>query len=67
MRNCWFAKKVDLAIEFQTEEHVAAVVAAKYREANIPVIAIDIPHPGATFYGANNYEAGMIGGRYLGR
>jgi len=31
------------------------------------MIAIDIPHPGATFYGANNYEAGLIGGRYLGR
>jgi len=60
-------EKVDLAIEFQTEEHVAAVVAAKYRDANIPMIAIDIPHPGATFYGANNYEAGMIGGRYLAR
>ena len=42
-------------------------MAAKYREANIPMIAIDIPHPGATYYGANNYEAGLIGGRYLGR
>src|SRR5262252_7995881 len=60
-------EKVDLAIEFQTDENVAAVVAAKYREANIPMIAIDIPHPGATYYGANNYEAGMIGGRYIGR
>jgi ribose transport system substrate-binding protein len=55
-------ENVDLAIEFQTDELVAAVVAAKYREANIPMIAIDIPHPGATYYGANNYEAGMIGG-----
>jgi ribose transport system substrate-binding protein len=60
-------EKVDLAIEFQTDENAAAVVAAKYRDANIPMIAIDIPHPGATFYGANNYEAGLIGGRYLGR
>src|SRR5246127_1495930 len=60
-------EKVDLAIEFQTDEHVAAVVASKYREANIPMIAIDIPHPGATYYGANNYEAGLIGGRHLGR
>lgn len=60
-------ERVDLAIEFQTDEHVAAVVAAKYREASIPMIAIDIPHPGATYYGANNYEAGMIGGRYIGR
>ena len=60
-------EKVDLAIEFQTNEEVAPIVAAKYREAGIPLIAIDIPHPGATYYGANNYEAGLIGGRYLGR
>lgn len=60
-------EKVDLAIEFQTDDDVAPIVAAKYREANIPMIAIDIPHPGATYYGANNYEAGLIGGRYLGR
>jgi ribose transport system substrate-binding protein len=60
-------ERVDLAIEFQTDEHVAAIVAAKYRDANIPMIAIDIPHPGATYYGANNYEAGIIGGRHLGR
>lgn len=60
-------EKVDLVIEFQTDENVAPVVASKYREANIPLIAIDIPHPGATYYGANNYEAGLIGGRYMGR
>ena len=60
-------EKVDLVIEFQTDEHVAPIVASKYREANIPLIAIEIPHPGATYYGANNYEAGLIGGRHLGR
>jgi ribose transport system substrate-binding protein len=60
-------EKVDLVIEFQTDEHVAPIVASKYREANIPLIAIEIPHPGATYYGANNYEAGLIGGRYLGK
>lgn len=60
-------EKVDLAIEFQTDEEVAPIVAAKYRDAGIPMIAIDIPHPGATYFGANNYEAGLIGGRYLGR
>ena len=60
-------ERVDLVIEFQTDEQVAPIVAAKYREANIPMIAIEIPHPGATYFGANNYEAGLIGGRYLGR
>lgn len=60
-------ERVDLAIEFQTDETIAPIVAAKYRNAGIPMIAIDIPHPGATYYGANNYEAGLIGGKYLGR
>jgi ribose transport system substrate-binding protein len=60
-------ERVDLVIEFQTDEQIAPIVAAKYREANIPLIAIEIPHPGATYFGANNYEAGLIGGRYLGR
>ncbi len=59
--------KVDLVIEFQTDENIAPIIAAKYREANIPLIAIDIPHPGATYYGANNYGAGLLGGRCLGR
>ena len=60
-------ERVDLVIEFQTDEHVAASVAAKYREANIPLIALEVPHPGGTYFGANNYEAGLIGGRYMGR
>src|SRR5206468_11088597 len=60
-------EKVDLVIEFQTDEHVAPIVASKYREAGIPLIAIEVPHPGATYFGANNYEAGLIGGRHLGR
>jgi ribose transport system substrate-binding protein len=58
---------VDLVIEFQTDEAVAPAIAAKYLEAGIPLIAIDIPHPGATYFGANNYQAGLLAGRYLGR
>jgi len=45
---------------------VAPIISSKFLEANIPVIAIDIPHPGATYFGANNYQAGLIGGRALG-
>jgi ribose transport system substrate-binding protein len=59
-------EKVDLVIEFQTDEAVAPAIASKYLEAGIPLIAIDIPHPGATYFGANNYQAGLLGGRYLG-
>jgi ribose transport system substrate-binding protein len=60
-------EEVDLVIEFQADELVAPAIASKFLEANIPMIAIDIPHPGATYFGANNYEAGLIGGRHLGR
>ena len=60
-------EQVDLVIEFQTDEVIAPAIASKYMEANIPFIAIDIPHPGATYFGANNYQAGLMGGNYLGR
>jgi ribose transport system substrate-binding protein len=60
-------EEVDLVIEFQTDDAVAPAIAAKFMESGIPMIAIDIPHPGATYFGANNYEAGLIGGHHLGR
>src|SRR5689334_6106534 len=60
-------EQVDLAIEFQTDELIASDIASKYMQANIPFIAIDIPHPGATYFGANNYQAGLMAGHYLGR
>jgi len=60
-------EEVDLVIEFQTDEAVAHAIAGKFLEASVPMIAIDIPHPAATYFGANNYEAGLLGGRHLGR
>ncbi len=60
-------ERVDLVLEYQTYERVAPVIASKFLEANTPVIAIEIPHPGATYFGANNYKAGLIGGKALGR
>jgi ribose transport system substrate-binding protein len=60
-------EKVDLILEYQTYERVAPVIASKFLEANTPVIAIEIPHPGANYFGANNYKAGLIGGKALGR
>jgi len=60
-------EQVDLVIEFQTDETIAPAIAAKYMQAHIPFIAIDIPHPGATYFGANNYQAGLLAGHHLGR
>jgi ribose transport system substrate-binding protein len=60
-------QRVDLVIEFQTFVEIAPLLAAKYHDAGIPMIAVEIPHPGATYYGADNYRAGRIGGSYLGK
>lgn len=63
----WFIKhRVDLVIEYQIDVQAGNVMMHKFNQANIPVIAVDIPMPGATFYGADNYLAGYIAGEELG-
>jgi ribose transport system substrate-binding protein len=57
--------KVDLVIEFQVEQEVAPVIGDKIAGANIPLIAIDIPHPHATYFGVDNYRVGIEAGEHL--
>lgn len=56
---------VDAIIHFQTDEAFGNVIMARARAASIPVYAIDIPMPGATFFGADNYYAGQLAGEAL--
>jgi ribose transport system substrate-binding protein len=58
--------KVDLVIEFQVEQEVAPMIGDKISGANIPLIAIDIPHPHATYFGVDNYRVGIEAGETLG-
>src|ERR1035437_9225099 len=58
-------QKVDLVIDSQIDSAIAPQIAAKFSDAHIPFIAVDIPHPGAFYYGADNYKAGRLAGRYL--
>ena len=60
-------RNVDFVIEFQTDANFGATIMQKMNEAKIKVIAIDIPMPGATFFGANNPKSGYMGGVYLGQ
>ncbi len=60
-------KEVDLAIEYQIDEQMSGLVASKFHAANIPVIAVDIPMVGATYFGVDNYRAGYMAGVPLGR
>ncbi|GGA60809.1 hypothetical protein GCM10011507_10440 [Edaphobacter acidisoli] len=59
--------KVDLVIEFQVEQEVAPMIADKIAEAKIPMIAIDIPHPHATYFGVDNYRVGVEAGETLAK
>jgi len=59
------AKRVDLAIEFQIEEHVAPRVAHVFKKADIPLVAIDVPHPNSTYFGVDNFEVGVEAGSIL--
>lgn len=55
-------RHVDLLIEYQQDEHTNNMLMDMCRQAGIPVIAIDIPLAGATYFGADNYRAGTIAG-----
>jgi len=59
--------RVDLAIEFQVHQQAAPEIASNFSRAGIPLIAIHTPHPGAVFFGGNNYLAGRLGGRALAK
>lgn len=61
------AKRVDLVLEFQVEEEVAPRIAHIFRKAEIPLIAIDVPHPNSTYFGVDNFEAGHEMGAILAR
>lgn len=59
------ANHVDLVLEFQVEEQVAPRVAHIFKKAEIPLIAIDIPHPHATYFGVDHFEVGYEAGVLL--
>jgi len=64
----WFiAQGVDLVIEFQIDAEAGNIIMDRFRQAEIPVIGVDIPLPGAIFFGADNYRAGYLAGEGLGR
>jgi ribose transport system substrate-binding protein len=61
------AENVDLIIMFQSFAQVAAVISTRVSSRNIPMIAIEIPHPNAIYFGVDNCHAGLTAGRHLAR
>jgi ribose transport system substrate-binding protein len=60
------AKGVDLVIEYQIDEMAGSLIIDKFNRAGIPVIAVDIPMVGATYFGVDHYRAGHMAGVALG-
>ncbi len=56
---------IDLVFEFNYYQEENPAIAEIFQNAHIPVIAIDIPVPGAVYYGANNYVGGQLAGEGL--
>jgi ribose transport system substrate-binding protein len=58
-------RELDLVIEFQTYERIGPRLSQMFAEAGIPLIALEIPHPNATFVGLDNHRVGMLAGKTL--
>jgi ribose transport system substrate-binding protein len=59
------AEDVDLVMMFQSYSQIAAVVSTRAGSRKMPLIAIEIPHPNAIYFGVDNCHAGLTAGRYL--
>jgi ribose transport system substrate-binding protein len=59
-------QNIDYMIEFNVDGSVGPVIMEKFNAVNVPVIAVDIPHPGAVYFGADNVRAGTLGGEAAG-
>lgn len=58
-------ENVDLIMIFQSFAEIASVIATRTRSRRMPMIAIEMPHPNAIYFGVDNCHAGLTAGRYL--
>lgn len=59
------AENVDLIMIFQSYAQIASVIATRTRGRKLPLVAIEMPHPDAIYFGVDNCHAGLTAGRYL--
>jgi ribose transport system substrate-binding protein len=58
-------KKPEVFIQFQIDAQLNAMVARKYKEAGIPILAVDVPVPGNTFMGVDNWGVAVQTGEWI--
>jgi ribose transport system substrate-binding protein len=61
------ARRVGVYIQYFPDPDVNRRVAERLRAADIPILAVNYPVPGAPLYTADNVAAGRIAGEALGR
>lgn len=59
------AENVDLVMMFQSYAQVASVITTRASSRKMPLIAIEMPHPNAIYFGVDNCYAGLTAGRFL--
>ena len=60
-------EEIDLLIEYQIDAEANNRIIHGFQERGIPVIALDIPMVGATYFGTDNYRAGRVAGIALAK
>jgi len=58
-------ENVDLVIMFHSYSQIAAVISTRSSNPKLPLIAVEMPHPNAVYFGVDNCHAGLTAGRYL--
>jgi len=58
------SKNPDVFVEFQIDSKVNNIISKKFKDAGIPLIAVDIPIPGAPFIGVDNWGVSVMNGEY---
>jgi len=56
----------DLFIQYNLDPKTNNVIAVKFGEAKIPILAIDLAIPGAPVVGTNNYSVATKAGHAIG-
>ena len=62
----FLTQNLDLIIEYQIDEVTGNRIMNMFQNSGIPVISVDIPMMGATYFGVDNYRAGQMAGIALG-
>lgn len=57
-------REPDLAVSFKVFAELTEAIMSKYNAENIPVIAVDVTHPGSVFWGADNYATGRYAAEF---